>query len=59
MVEVLNKSRARSDMSQSPEEVEKQLRHLSRKLAETEVNIGLFNRMAKSGVRRVMSDTLF
>ena len=50
MVEVFNQSRARSDTSQSPEEVEKQLRHLSRKLAETEVNIGLFYKMAKSGV---------
>ena len=30
--------------------VEKQLRHVSRRLAETEVNIGLFNRMARSGV---------
>ena len=36
--------------SQSPEEVEKQLRHVSKKLAETEVNIGLFNKMAKECV---------
>ena len=36
--------------SQSPEGVEKQLRHVSRKLAETEVNIGLFNKMAKECV---------
>ena len=36
--------------SQSPEEVEKQLRHVSKRLAETEVNIGLFNKMAKGGV---------
>ena len=35
---------------QSQRKVEKQLRRVSRKLAETEVNIGLFNRMAKCGV---------
>ena len=43
-------TRAPTNGSQSPEEVEKQLRHVSKKLAETEVNIGLFNKMARGCV---------
>ena len=50
MDEIVIQTRASSDGSQCPKEVEKQFRQVSRKLAETEVNIGLLNKMAKRGV---------
>ena len=50
MEESVIQTSACNSVSQRPKEVEKQLKQVSRKLAETEVNIGLFNKMAKNGV---------
>ena len=47
---ILNMTGATSDGNQCPEAVEKQLKHVSKKLAETEVNIGLFSKMVKKAV---------
>jgi len=50
MIEIVKLTRADSNDSQCPKEVEKRLRQVSKKLAETEVNIGMFKKMARNSV---------
>ena len=50
MNNTVNLTRADDFDSQCPREVEKRLRQVSKKLAETEINIGLFKKMARNSV---------